>query len=439
MWLFHSVQPGDLSRKDLRFELLRYMLKPSTTHDGVTLGVVSPHVRHPAFDSLFEQRVYLAIKAKGYRVRPQYPAGRYKIDLVIEGGTKRLAVECDGDAFHSGEAEIEDAARQRDLERVGWTFWRVRGSVFFRDPELALGPLWDLLSQHEIEPVEEAAWGSREGLVAGVPAPTQVNLDSTHDARDAAISAAFRKIDTSPAPQSPPVHTRITAPPTPQAGPIASTADAYATTEGSRPSAAAQPNVTATATGSRARFRAGKMLLSSAARRRVTEELSWIQQWLDNPPPVSGLDARSAGVLRQRQERQRDDLLSRQEYLTRVIHGSVEDAQAGHDWITPGCLFAVIIGPAADEGSPEATATATEGDVEWHVITSADHAAGQLKLDSSMPPESFASAPQDGPSFEGMSPFTDLAKAIEGCEVGDAVRYATSRGTMAATVVAIAD
>jgi very-short-patch-repair endonuclease len=115
-------------------------------------GEVSPDLRREPFDSLFEQRVYLALRERGYRVRPQYPAGRYRIDLVVEGGTRRLAVECDGDAYHGEDNAETDAARQRDLERVGWRFVRVRGSRFYRDPEEALGPLWRELGRLGIEP-----------------------------------------------------------------------------------------------------------------------------------------------------------------------------------------------------------------------------------------------------------------------------------------------
>lgn len=37
------------------------------------------------------------------------------------------------------------------LERVGWTFFRVRGSTFYRDPEKALAPLWIKLDEMGIE------------------------------------------------------------------------------------------------------------------------------------------------------------------------------------------------------------------------------------------------------------------------------------------------
>ncbi|WP_189708972.1 AAA domain-containing protein [Streptomyces phaeofaciens] len=151
VWLFHSVALTELGESDLRRAYLDWFSRPAEEQDGAVLGEVRPDVPHEAFDSLFEQRVYLALRARGYRVRPQYPAGRFRIDLVVEGGTRRLAVECDGDAFHTEENADADAARQRELERVGWTFVRIRGSRFFLDPERALEPLWEQIERLGIE------------------------------------------------------------------------------------------------------------------------------------------------------------------------------------------------------------------------------------------------------------------------------------------------
>jgi very-short-patch-repair endonuclease len=157
--VFHSVHPGDLGPTDLRRAYLEYLAKPPADQDAHLSGEVSPDVRRAPFDSLFEQRVYLALKARGFRVRPQCPAGRYRIDLVVEGGTRRLAVECDGDAYHGEDDAEADAARQRDLERVGWRFVRIRGSRFFRDPEAALEPLWRELARLGID----SRWAVVEG------------------------------------------------------------------------------------------------------------------------------------------------------------------------------------------------------------------------------------------------------------------------------------
>ena len=81
---------------------------------------------------------------------PQFEVAGYRIDLVVEGMQGRLAVECDGDAWHGPERYEQDMARQRILERCGWTFWRVRGSWFYREPEKALEGLWTTLDRLQI-------------------------------------------------------------------------------------------------------------------------------------------------------------------------------------------------------------------------------------------------------------------------------------------------
>jgi very-short-patch-repair endonuclease len=97
-------------------------------------------------DSKFERRVLRRILARGYpRVRSQVRVGSeshsFRIDLVVEGPESRLAVECDGERWHGEDRWHDDRARQEVLERAGWTFHRLRGSAFFRDPERAMEPL----------------------------------------------------------------------------------------------------------------------------------------------------------------------------------------------------------------------------------------------------------------------------------------------------------
>ncbi|MEU7258562.1 DUF559 domain-containing protein [Streptomyces rimosus] len=105
------------------------------------------------FQSLFEQRVYLRIKERGYDVVPQWEVNGKFIDLVVTGNHGRLAVECDGSPYHSTQQQIhDDAERERELRRAGWAFWRVRSSAFALSPEEALQPLWARLGELDIRP-----------------------------------------------------------------------------------------------------------------------------------------------------------------------------------------------------------------------------------------------------------------------------------------------
>ena len=141
IWLFHSATINDLSPSDYRHRLLAYCLDPKAQKAEISEDV---------FDSKFEKDVYEKIVAHGYKVIPQFEVAGYSIDLVVEGLKTRLAIECDGDAWHGPEQYENDQWRQRILERAGWRFWRIRGSIFYRDPEQALEPLWQVLEEIKI-------------------------------------------------------------------------------------------------------------------------------------------------------------------------------------------------------------------------------------------------------------------------------------------------
>lgn len=67
-------------------------------------------------------------------------------------GSRGLAVELDGDAYHSPDRWEADRQRQAILGRLGWTFHRIRGSAYYREPEVALTSLWNRLESLGIQP-----------------------------------------------------------------------------------------------------------------------------------------------------------------------------------------------------------------------------------------------------------------------------------------------
>ncbi|MGW5739642.1 MULTISPECIES: AAA domain-containing protein [Streptomyces] len=180
MWLFHSVTADQLSSKDLRRSLLTYMQSPPPPYShSRQVSNVRPDTPCKPFDSLFEQRVYLRIKERGYDVVPQWEVNGKRIDLVVTGGHGRLAVECDGSPYHSSSQDIRrDAERERELRRAGWTFCRIRSSAFALDPDQALEPLWERLKELAIYP--SATPGAPEAQdIPSQPAWAPVGLAET--------------------------------------------------------------------------------------------------------------------------------------------------------------------------------------------------------------------------------------------------------------------
>lgn len=143
-WVFHSIRESELHPDCMRRRLLNAYYNPTprpVTRDG-----------HGRNISQFQQDVGEALIRAGFRLIPEYEvAGRY-IDWVVEDGERRLAIECDGDAWHGPDRYEADMARQRMLERCGWTFIRIRGSVFYANPPKAIDDLVSAIRAHGLEP-----------------------------------------------------------------------------------------------------------------------------------------------------------------------------------------------------------------------------------------------------------------------------------------------
>ena len=133
---------------------MSYMLQqPSIYGRSPTLEEVTADEYCAPFESRLEQRVFRAIRARGFHVVPQHPLGTRRLDLVVAGRNGRIAVECDGEYWHSGvQREVDDARRDQELRRMGWTTVRVRESGFELDPDEELAPVWAALDAHGIEP-----------------------------------------------------------------------------------------------------------------------------------------------------------------------------------------------------------------------------------------------------------------------------------------------
>lgn len=166
MWLFHSVRADELSQHCFRRQLLTHCMSYENRITGwpqeelqklyekvkETKNKSPKNAPHP-FDSWFEARVFLEIANRGFLVIPQLDVSNYRIDMVVIGTNGRLAVECDGDIYHAEEHEENDLNRQWELERCGWTFWRLRSSAFYLDQEEALKGLWEKLEKMKIYPL----------------------------------------------------------------------------------------------------------------------------------------------------------------------------------------------------------------------------------------------------------------------------------------------
>lgn len=151
MYLVRSVRKSDLSPADkYRLALLDHFEKP--------MGMDEAQIKdaYELCESKFETDVLSLLVNKGYVVKPQVRVGAFRIDMVVEGeNDARMAIECDGDAFHGADRWGDDMRRQRILERAGWTFWRCFASAFYSRQDEVIEDLLQYLDKHGIRPVAD--------------------------------------------------------------------------------------------------------------------------------------------------------------------------------------------------------------------------------------------------------------------------------------------
>ena len=89
------------------------------------------------FDSYFEQEVCDFLRDNGFTVDTQVGCSGFRIDLGLrkpDSSNYLLAIECDGATYHrSKNARDRDVLRQRILERMGWSFYRIWSTDWFKN------------------------------------------------------------------------------------------------------------------------------------------------------------------------------------------------------------------------------------------------------------------------------------------------------------------
>lgn len=118
------------------------------------------------FDSDFELEVCDYLRSKGFSVDTQVGCSGFRIDLGLklpDSSDYVLAIECDGATYHSlKNARDRDRLRQEILERMGWKFYRIWSTDWFRNK-----------SVEQLRLLEAAA--------DAVKNPTKVEAKSTDD------------------------------------------------------------------------------------------------------------------------------------------------------------------------------------------------------------------------------------------------------------------
>lgn len=135
IWVIYSMHSDSLRDDDIRKNLLYYC------ENYGNIEFLKDEVNSLS-ESPFECDVATYLIDQGYSIKQQYPVGNYRLDMIVEYDNKKIAIECDGEAYHSTEEQIRrDLERQTILERIGWNFIRIRGSEYYKSKNETLQAL----------------------------------------------------------------------------------------------------------------------------------------------------------------------------------------------------------------------------------------------------------------------------------------------------------
>lgn len=132
--------PGDQPMRGFD-EVLR------ATVEGIDLAMkVAKHTESPIETMLavailrqwqdVEFRTHRAGPGRGWTLTPQYPWGKYRVDLALRKPDGSLIfIECDGKEFHSSPEQIErDESREREMKEAGFPVIRFTGAEINYSP-----------------------------------------------------------------------------------------------------------------------------------------------------------------------------------------------------------------------------------------------------------------------------------------------------------------
>ena len=130
----------DLSRsKSEGMRLLREYLEYAQKGTA-SLNNVVDNEHYERYDFTFEQQVCNFLKSQGYIIDNQIGCSEFKVDIGVKLDNSSdyiLAIECDGNTYRSANnTRDRDRLRKAVLNQMGWQYYRVWSTSWFKDPAL---------------------------------------------------------------------------------------------------------------------------------------------------------------------------------------------------------------------------------------------------------------------------------------------------------------
>ncbi|MGQ0506548.1 MAG: AAA domain-containing protein, partial [Myxococcaceae bacterium] len=141
LWVVHSLNPDkDLKADDLRRKLIEHAINPLNT----------PHEETAATSSALAEEIRRRLTESGYFVESDLDVGAYHVHLVVTGASGRVAIQCAGEQRSLTDLDSE-LSQEAVLARLGWSFIRLPGSSYYRDPDGELLRLMQRLEERGIK------------------------------------------------------------------------------------------------------------------------------------------------------------------------------------------------------------------------------------------------------------------------------------------------
>ncbi len=129
------------------------------------------------YDSDFEQEVCEFLRDNHYTVDTQVGCSGYRIDMAVRkpgSSDYYLAIECDGATYHNSKnARDRDRLRQEILERMGWKFYRIWSTDWYKNKAVEKTNLLNAVKEASLSVKTVANAGSENSPEAEDAATTQ--------------------------------------------------------------------------------------------------------------------------------------------------------------------------------------------------------------------------------------------------------------------------
>lgn len=127
IFLFYSIDYKNINKNCVRYKLIDYCYNYKNYKSKL------PNINY-VMQTKFQKDIYNNIKNLKCDIKSNIKLGKYIIDFILEGEHSRIAIICDdGNLCENNLEKVLNL--QMDLTRLGWVFYKIRGSKFYRDPE----------------------------------------------------------------------------------------------------------------------------------------------------------------------------------------------------------------------------------------------------------------------------------------------------------------